>query len=385
MAKRTGTTFADQAPPTNASGGSGNAAWDAGVAALQRADQEEFLSEPYMAASAEAADHFEQAAKELADVDPEMSRQAAEVSVRLRRFVSLDWGDPEAVETSDDTVVVEEALVASGRKRPALRAVPDTNYPVTPPAEWFSNPHLKGPTPLTVQDDGRVFGHIALWGTCHTGHSQHGSCITPPRSNAGYAHFRTGVILTAEGSEIPVGHLTLDTRHANERLNAVRAAAHYDNTGNTVADVAVGDDEHGIWFSGALRPEVTPAKVRSLRSAPLSGDWRRIGGNLELVAALGVNMPGFPVPRPQGLVASGVVQSLVASGMIPPRTVLKPGTEGALSDDDLRYLKTLAQRERNEEAERVGITAEALAARVRRTEAERRVREFATKRNKGGK
>jgi hypothetical protein len=47
-------------------------------------------------------------------------------------------------------------------------------------AAWFRNPHLDGPTPLTVTDDGRVYGHLALWGTCHTGFD--GVCIEPPHS-----------------------------------------------------------------------------------------------------------------------------------------------------------------------------------------------------------
>ena len=77
------------------------AEWFLGVAALEAADAEEFLSPAYMEHSAEAADLFEQAAKEMADSDPAMAREAAEVAVRLRRFLSLDWGDPDQVVTSD--------------------------------------------------------------------------------------------------------------------------------------------------------------------------------------------------------------------------------------------------------------------------------------------
>ena len=86
--------------------------------------------------------------------------------------------------------------------------------------------------------------------------------------------------------------------------------AHYDNTGTAVADVAVGEDEFGIWVAGAIRPGATPSQVEALSRSSLSGDWRRIGGNLELVAALSVNTPGFPL----AVVASGRVEALVASG-----------------------------------------------------------------------
>lgn len=47
-----------------------------------------------------------------------------------------------------------------------------------PPAEWFEDPKLDGPTPLTITDDGRVMGHLALWDTCHRGFDN--ACITPP-------------------------------------------------------------------------------------------------------------------------------------------------------------------------------------------------------------
>lgn len=51
-------------------------------------------------------------------------------------------------------------------------------------------------------------------------------------------------------------------------------------------------------------------------SAPLSGDWRRHGGNLELVAALTVNTPGYPVVRGAND-EQGRDLSLVAAGMVP--------------------------------------------------------------------
>jgi hypothetical protein len=167
-------------------------------------------------------------------------------------------------------------------------------------------------------------------------------------------------VLTREGTEISTGPITMGTRHAGGSLGASATLAHYEDTGTVAADVAVGEDAHGIWVAGALRPDVTADKVRALRASPLSGDWRRIGSGLELVAALAVNIPGFPIPRPAGLVASGQVRSLVASGMVPPARVLTPGTEGALSMDDLRYLKQLAARERTNDR----ALAMAMAAKV---------------------
>jgi len=59
--------------------------------------------------------------------------------------------------------------------------------------------------------------------------------------------------------------------------------------------------------SGALRPDLDPSNIRGLMASDVSGDWRRIGGGLELVAVLAVNVPGFPKVRVreiEGLVAS---------------------------------------------------------------------------------
>lgn len=181
--------------------------------------------------------------------------------------------------------------------------------PVSPPTAWFADPQLEGPTPLTFTEDGRVYGHIALWGTCHTGFA--GACVTPPASQTNYAWFRTGALHTDDGTEVPVGVITMDTGHAPTAFAAAPAAAHYDNTGAAVADVSAGEDAHGIWVAGSLRSTVTDEQLRALRAAPMSGDWRTVGGNLELIGILAVNTPGFPVPRTKALVASGRTTSLI--------------------------------------------------------------------------
>jgi hypothetical protein len=116
-----------------------------------------------------------------------------------------------------------------------------------------------------------------------------------------------------------VGQITMDTGHAPLRSNAKIAAAHYDNTGAAVADVAVGEDAFGIWFSGVLRSTITDEQLHALRaSGRISGDWRTIGGNLEMVAGLVVNVPGLPIPHTMVASADGVQTALVAAGIITP-------------------------------------------------------------------
>jgi hypothetical protein len=189
------------------------------------------------------------------------------------------------------------------------------------PSGHFADPKLTKPTPLTFTADGRVFGHIATWGTCHIGFS--GQCVTAPHSASQYAYFHTGEALTDAGP-VAVGHLTFGTGHAAGKLSAASTMRHYDDTGTVGADVVCGEDAHGIWVSGAVRDTLTANDLHAFRAAPPSGDWRNIGGTLELVAVLGVNTPGFPVPRAR--VASGMPLALVAAGRLEQIPVMQPVT-----------------------------------------------------------
>lgn len=252
--------------------------------------------------------------------------------------------------------------------------------PARPPREWFADPQLPGPTPFTVTPEGRVYGHLALWGTCHTTHAMEGECLEPPSSQTGYAHFRTGAVLTDDGTEVAVGRITVNTTHPDTkggRLTPQAVTMHYDNTGSQAAYVAAGEDQFGIWVAGTVKPGATREQVDALRASPLSGDWRRVGNSLELLAVLAVNGPGFPVPRPSGLVASGRLVALTASsGMLPPttETFLE---DDRLSEADINWLRHMANRERmahvSELAGRVKQARTAAAA--------RKVRAFAARRN----
>jgi hypothetical protein len=193
------------------------------------------------------------------------------------------------------------ALVACGMVAGAI--------PVEPPKDWFENPKLDKPTPLTVDDDGRVFGHIAAWHVDHIGMT---AGTRPPRSRSNYAYFHTGTLKTVEGEFVPVGQLTLAGGHAGLEASAQEAVRHYDDTASAFADVHAGEDAYGIWVAGALRPGTTPEQIRAARASAPSGDWRPIKGRLELVAVCQVNVPGFPIARAR--VASGQVMALVAAG-----------------------------------------------------------------------
>lgn len=196
-----------------------------------------------------------------------------------------------------------------------------------PPRTWFADPKLSVPTGITVDDDGRVYGHAAMWGSCHIGQAD--VCVQPPHEEA-HPYYMTGEVVT-DGGRVSVGQITVGTGHASLSLGAVPASEHYDNTGHAVADVAVGNDAHGIWVAGAIRPDADPRLVHELRaSGQVSGDWRRIGSSLRLVGLLAVNVPGFPVPKMAARVASGQQEALVAAG--------RPTVAHGLSEQDIMQI-----------------------------------------------
>ena len=218
-------------------------------------------------------------------------------------------GDQEDTVTPEDGVYEEsmedfadlEPITASGFLKQEV--------PMTPPADWFKDPKLTKPTPLTVDEYGRIYGHIAAWNVNHIGLPR---ATKPPRSRSKYAYFHTGVLRTDGGSDVPVGQLTLAGGHAPLNADAKSAAKHYDDTASAVADIHVGEDEYGIWCAGTIRPDLDEMQIRALRASAPSGDWRPINGGLELVAICQVNVPGFPTAR--AMIAGGKMLALVAAG-----------------------------------------------------------------------
>lgn len=183
-----------------------------------------------------------------------------------------------------------------------------------PPADHFANPRLAEPTKLTVTADGRVYGHLATWDQPHIGYD--GKLVYPPKSSDGtYGYFRQSQVMTSSGDLVPVGIITMNTGHADESLSADAAAAHYDNTGTMVAAVNVGEDALGIWIAGSMLPDVSPDLRTRFSLARVSGDWRqpRPGSGLELIAALSVPNPGFPVQQPRSLLEADRM-ALAAAG-----------------------------------------------------------------------
>ena len=186
----------------------------------------------------------------------------------------------------------------------------------SPSREAFFRPEPKTPTPMTYEDDGSVYGHAAIWGSCHRGFlgGQFEQCVTPPRSATNYEQFHQGYVQTREGERVAIGKITFDTDHAPLTADVVAASRHYDNTGSVGALARASNGRQGIWISGVLQPDLPTSALVSLRANPISGDWRLMRGNLEMVAALAVPVNGFESPQ-FALSASGGVQSLILPGL----------------------------------------------------------------------
>jgi hypothetical protein len=241
----------------------------------------------------------------------------------------------------DDTKVSVE-------QEPVLVASASDSW--APKSDWFENPRLTAPTPITVTADGRVYGHAAIWGTCHVGYRDR--CVTPPRSKSNYQYFNTGAVLTADGKTVNVGRLTAGTGHAAIEFGAQPAVQHYDHTGWQSAYVHAGEDEHGVYIAGAVSPNATPEQIATLRASAVSGDWRAIGGALELVGVLAVNTPGFPVPRARAGLVAGAQVSLIASGLCGCENEDAEITE--IQEDFSKKTKKVEDEEETEEAEEDG-------------------------------
>jgi hypothetical protein len=160
------------------------------------------------------------------------------------------------------------------------------------PMEWFSGEEGRGAYPLTVEADGRVHGYLADWKQWHLSAAGR---VRAPRGN-GYSHFNASTVLTPDGP-VSTGPLVIGGDHAGVELGWSEAVDYYASTSFAWADVHVSDDRHGIRVNGMVRPGVPSEVVHAGRASRLSGDWRRIKNRMELIAALSVNTPAFPVGR----------------------------------------------------------------------------------------
>lgn len=241
-----------------------------------------------------------------------------------------DQAQPEIVtvpvaDLSPAPAIIEPGIAASASLDEELETLIASIGTAAYTAAFFQQRELLGPTPLTVDRQTReVYGHLATWETCHLERlATLGICMTPPvPPDSEFPYFHLGEVETDAGP-MAVGKITVGGGHAHPKAGVRGAMAHYDNSCSQTAVIRCYADDYGIQFTGQLVHGVDPAKVdEMMRAGQLSGDWRRVvqRGDMELIAALAVNVPGFPTKRPAtkyGMVGDRQM-SLVAAAMVAP-------------------------------------------------------------------
>lgn len=214
------------------------------------------------------------------------------------------------------------AAPAAASGAPATAAA---RFPAVPPRTWLemAEPQLGSPllvqqipdeliddigekwaVPMTITDEGHVFGHLAWWGQCHIAY--HDVCVEPPHSPTAYSKVNLRALPVDGGGSVLTGPLVVGTDHADVRLFDARAKDEWANSNLAWADVHFIDGAFGPWFSGAVRPDLTDAQLRVLRASSVSGEWYDEDGlGLDLFLGLTVSGPGYPI-RAAALAASGL-------------------------------------------------------------------------------
>lgn len=206
------------------------------------------------------------------------------------------------------------------------------SYPVEPDPSYFRKPDDLVPGyGTTVTDDGHVFGYLALFNARLIGSgSRHKK---PPRSRSQYAYANAYTTKCSDGSMVRTGVIAGDGGHRfSNGFKPTQEA--YADVSKKVANVVYGEDEHGVWFSGALAPHVDEAAAQAMRSSGVSGHWERPaqGKPQELLGACLVNIPGFAQAADHRIVASA---SFTPSGgiTIAPKVGEIPDPAPAATDD----------------------------------------------------
>jgi hypothetical protein len=157
----------------------------------------------------------------------------------------------------------------------------------TVPFEAFYMPEADHPQKIVVDAEGRVYGHLAVWNTCHDGYD---NCLLVPRPTDGYASFNQAGPLTERG-QVETGPIFALGGHRKAK-SAPTIEQAYGGIENSWADVRVIEGQHGPWISGLVRPGVSDELLYAVRASRISGHW--VNGRLKAIVS--VNVPGYEVP-----------------------------------------------------------------------------------------
>lgn len=299
---------------------------------------------------------------ELAGEELEVELLITAARVRAATLVSI----PAFMETSRPLAfLTEEPAEGEAASDTHALIASVTAPPRRPAATAFEPPALDGPTPITYDwDNGVVYGHIGLKGTCHTGFKD--VCVTLPEEGDQFSWFNRYPVETADGGLVWAGRLTVGGHHADLSLTASAAMAVHDSK-IKVADVVARKDEFGIVVAGPLEPELSAQTKTILSRRKVSGDWRETPEGLSLVELLALapgprrlSEPGFPVATH---VSGGRQTALTASlgpdaGHPTGTTGLAPAAVEAALDRVLTRREQALAAERERETARTALRTE---------------------------
>jgi len=201
------------------------------------------------------------------------------------------------------------------------------------PDEWLDPPaHMADaagngePTHVVVQDDGRVYGHVATFKIPLT--RPDGTKFTLPR-DLDLNMTMQGHHVTASGEVAAVGMLMTDRSHTDLNLPLDIARDKFGHVGNQFAQGRFGYDRTGLWFAGALTPGVPARSVVAARGGSLSGEWfpivdgrGRWDGRYEFLGAQVVNYPGLALGQSADRSRYGIAAArpgAFLAGNLPPQ------------------------------------------------------------------
>jgi hypothetical protein len=225
-----------------------------------------------------------------------------------------DRGRPAAdVSTATDIPTPADALVASVT---AAELSPTWWFHRSdlPPSSWFDDPEFTSYTPITITDEGRIFGHFAPDVEHVSGYGR------PPRGAEFSDHrFHVRPQPTSDGRVVDVGIVVGGVGHAPEGLSIAQVQQYYAGGRDAleVARVRVGLDTHGLWGTGMINPTLDDDQIYQAATLGFSVDYRRPRwgvGPWDLIAiSSGILVEGYSKGR-ESLVACGSQTRLILVG-----------------------------------------------------------------------
>jgi 2'-5' RNA ligase len=190
------------------------------------------------------------------------------------------------------------------------------------PAEWFREPTPEELPPGSGgvhYANGRVYGWVAQAGVPHAVHGRKVQIEKLGRLD--FSHFLRAKFRLDDGSEVAAGTITMNVGHHRDGWQCETAACQFDDSGTVGGIVTVGQNEGGLWFSGAAAPWLSEWDLNVFRACQPSYHMTQgSDGAWQLKAVLTVPVPAHSSPLEPSY--SAVVASHIAATAVVERANL---------------------------------------------------------------